>query len=100
MRVKRRAQVVADGGQHLGALADVAQDAVAHQVEGVGGLADLQGTARAEVADVAALAEAVGGAGELADRPDLQAQEEDRDRREHDRAADHPGQAAARWWCW
>ena len=38
-----RAQVVADGGQHLGTLADVAQDAVAHQVEGVGGLADLQG---------------------------------------------------------
>ena len=47
---------------------------------------------RPEVADVAALAEAVGGPGELADRPDLQAQEEDRDRREHDRAADHPGE--------
>ena len=38
-------------------------------------------TARPEVADVAALAEAVGGAGELADRADLQAQEVDRDRR-------------------
>ena len=89
---QRSAQIVADRRQHLGALADMAQDAVAHQVEGVGGLADLQRTSGPEIADVAALAEAVGGAGELADRADLQAQEEDRDRGEHDRAADHPGE--------
>ena len=42
IRVSGRAQVVADRGQHLGALADVAQDAVAHQVEGVRRLADLR----------------------------------------------------------
>ena len=77
---QRRAQVVADRRQHLGALADVAQDAMAHQVEGMRGLADLERAARPEVADVAALAEAVGGPGELADRADLQAQEVDRDR--------------------
>ena len=65
---------------------------MAHQVEGMRGLADLERAARPEVADVAALAEAVGGPGELADRADLQAQEIDRDCAQHDRPADHPGQ--------
>ena len=97
---QRRAQVVADRRQHLGALADVAQDALAHQVEGVGRLADLHGTARPEVADVATLAEAVGGAGELADRADLQAQEVDRDRRRAPPSCRPSRSAGARSWCW
>src|SRR5712675_1052621 len=49
-------------------------------------------TSRAEVRHVAALAEALDRLGEPQDRPDLVAQEEDRDGEQHQRGAYHPQQ--------
>ena len=74
----------------LGALADVAQDALAHQVERRAGLADLGRALELEVADVAALAEIVGGPGEAPDRPQLPGHEVDRHDQQQQRQPDHP----------
>ena len=60
------------------------------------GLAHLAGAARPEVRDLAALAEALGRVGEPQDRPDLVAQEQDRDGEQHQRRADHPQQEDVR----
>jgi hypothetical protein len=87
---------VAHRGQQLGALADVAQDAVPHQVERVRRLADFQRALQAHVAHVPALAEALGGARQAADGPDLEPQEVERQRRERQRRADHPGEQEPR----
>ena len=54
---QRRAQVVADAGQHLGPLADEAADAFLHAVEGLRRLADLAGALRLDRPDIAAEAE-------------------------------------------
>ena len=79
MRVKRRAQVVADAGQHLGALRDLAADAGAHLVEGAArDLAHLGGAVEDELADIAALAEIIGGLRQALDRPHLAAHEQRR----------------------
>ena len=60
------AEVVADAGQHGRALLDLPLDALAHLDEGVAGAAHLLGAARLEVArHRPALAEALGGLGEL-----------------------------------
>ena len=87
---QRRAQVVADAGEQLGALGDLAPDALAHDDEGGRRLAHLAGALGLEIAHRQALAEAVGGLGEAAHRADLVAQEEDGDGEQHDRGADHP----------
>ncbi len=81
---------MADAGEHLGALPDLAADALAHLDEGGGGLAHLARALGLEVGDVAALAERFGGLGEAADGPHLLAQEEDRDAEQQRRSADHP----------
>ena len=53
-------------------------------------LADLAGAAWVELADVAARAEALRSPGEIGDRPDLVAQEDDGDGQQDDADADHP----------
>ena len=87
-----RAQVVRHAGQHGGALLDRALDAPLHLEEGLRRAAHLARPARAEVRHLAALAETLGGVGEPQDRPDLIAQEQDGDRDQHQRGADHPEQ--------
>ena len=86
------AQVVRHAGQHGGALLDGALDALLHLQEGLRGAAHLARAARPEVRRIAALAEALGRVGEPQDRPDLVAQEQDRDGEQHQRGADHPEQ--------
>ena len=78
---QHRAQIVRDAGQHGGALLDRALDAPLHLDEGLRRAAHLARAARPEVRHLAALAEALGGVGEPQDRPDLVAQEQDRDGR-------------------
>ena len=75
---QRRLEIMADAGQHFGALADMALDALAHGDEGLGGAAHFGGAIGLEVRHGAALAEAVGGARQPLDRPHLVAQEQDR----------------------
>ncbi len=76
-----RAQVVRHAGEHRGALLHRALDAALHLDEGLRGAAHLARAARPEARHLAALAEAFGGVGEAQDRPDLVAQEQDRDAR-------------------
>jgi len=87
---------VADAGEHGGALLDLAFDAPLHDGEGLAGAAHLARPGRLEVADGAALAEALGGVGEALDRADLIAQEEDGDGQQHEGGADHPDQEDVR----
>ena len=89
---ERRAQVVGDAGEHLGALDQEAADALLHPVEGGGGLADLGGAFRADGADVAAHAEGLGGGGEAADRAHLVAHEQRGDQEQHAGSAHDPEQ--------
>ena len=57
-------EVMADAGEHGGALFDMLGDAVTHFEEGLGRLPDFAGAAGAEIGgESAALAEAVGGLG-------------------------------------
>ena len=84
------AQVMADAGQHIGTLGDLALDAVAHDQEGPGRLAHLAGALRLEVRRVVAFAEAVRRGGEAPDRPDLVAHEQQGDGKKHDAGPDHP----------
>ena len=59
-------QIVADAGQHRGALLDLPLDALAHLDEGEAGAPHLLGAARAEIArHRPALAETFGGFGKL-----------------------------------
>ena len=83
------AQVVADAVEHRRALLRGALDAPLHFDEGVAGLANFARAARMEL-DVAPLAEILRRLGEAQDRADLVAQEEDGDRDQHDRGAEHP----------
>ena len=92
---QRRAQVVADARQHRGALLDLPLDARAHVQKRAGRAADLLGAGGAE-RQRTALAEGLGGFGELADRPDLVAQEGDGDGAEHDRGDQHQHQQLVR----
>jgi hypothetical protein len=72
---------------------DIALDAVAHLDEGVGRLTHLARAARAEIGwRGPALAEALGRLRQAQDRFDLVAQEQDRDRQQHERRSDHPQQ--------
>ena len=84
-----RAQVVADAVEHRRALFRGAFDAAFHFDEGVAGLAHFARAARMEI-DVAPLAEILRRLGQAQDRTDLVAQEEDGDRDQHDRGAEHP----------
>ena len=84
------AKVVADAGEHGGALLDLPLDPPLHLYEGQRGLAHLARAARPEGIDRPALAELLGGIGELQDRLDLVAQEEERDCDQHKRGAGHP----------
>ena len=81
---------MAHPGQHLGALVDVAADAVAHAQKGGGGLAHFGGARRFQLERADALAEAVGGLGQAAYRADLVAQKDDGDGQQDQRGADHP----------
>ena len=85
-----RAQVVADAGEHGGALVDLALDALLHVVEGDGRLAHLAGAARRKAGHRAALAEGVDRRRQAQDRADLVAQEDDGDGEQHDRGRHHP----------
>ena len=78
-----RAEVVADAVEHRGALLGRPLDAALHLDEGVAGLSDLARAMRAEI-EIAALAEILRRAREPQDRPDLVAQEDDRDREQND----------------
>ena len=86
------AQIVGDAGQHGGALLDGALDPALHLDEGLRRPPYLARAARPEVRDLAAFAEAFRGVGQPQDRADLIAQEQHRDRDQHQRGADHPGE--------
>ena len=73
---QRRAQIVRHAGQHLGALPDLALDAVAHRQKGDRRLADLDRTLDLEKRHVPALAETVGRRRQPAQRLDLVAQKQ------------------------
>ena len=88
---EHRAQVMADAVQHGGALLDLAGDPALHVEEGGPRAADLARAARPEI-ELAALAEILGRVRQRQDRPDLVAQEEDRDREQDQRGAHHPDQ--------
>ena len=87
-----RAQVVRDAGQHRGALLDGALDAALHFQKRGGGTAHFARAARPEILRLAALAEGLGGVGKPHDRPDLIAQEGDRDGEHDERGHHHPDQ--------
>ena len=78
--------------EHGGALLDRALDARLHFDEGQRRAPHLARAARAVIRHVAALAEGFRGVGQPQDRPDLVAQEQDRDGQQHQRGADHPEQ--------
>ncbi len=86
------AQIVRDAGEHGGALLDGAFDAALHLQERGRGAAHLARAARAEILRLAALAEGFRRVGEPHDRPDLVAQEGDRDRQHDQRRRHHPDQ--------
>ena len=87
---QRRAQVVGHTGQHLGALADLADDPRPHRDECGRRLTHLPGALGFEVGNVAALAERVRDAGEALDRPDLVAHEDRRHPQQDQRSSDRP----------
>ena len=89
------AQVVADPVQHGRAVFDRALDAPRQLDEGMARLADLARPARPEL-HLAAAAEILRGRGELQDRPDLVAQEQDGDAEQHERGPDHPDEEDVR----
>ena len=90
---QHRAQIVADAGQHDGALLDIALDAVAHLDEGMRRLAHLARAARLEIGRRRPpSAETVGRLRQPQDRFDLVAQEQNRHGQQHQRGADHPQQ--------
>ena len=80
---------MADAVQHGRALFAGALDPAFHFDEGVPRLTDLPGAVRAEI-EVPALAEILGGVRQPQDRPDLVAQEDDRDRQQDDHGPEHP----------
>ena len=80
---------MADAVEHRRALFRGAFDAPLHFDEGVAGLPHFARAARMEI-DVAPLAEILRRLGQAQDRTDLVAQEEDGDRDQHDRGAEHP----------
>ena len=84
------AQIVADAGQHRGALLDRALDARLHFQERLRRLPHFPCAAGTEVRRLAALAEAFGGVRQPQDRPDLVAQEQHRDDQEDRGGAEHP----------
>ena len=84
------AQIVADAGQHRGALLDRALDARFHLQEGLRGAAHFARAAGTEVRRLAALAETFGGVGQPQDRLDLVAQEQHRDDQQDRRGPQHP----------
>src|SRR5262245_58546073 len=87
------AQVVADTGEHDGALLDMALDAVAHLDESLVRLTCRTRATRTEVRRSGpTLAEAFGGFRQTQDRLDLVAQEKDRHGEQHERGAQHPQQ--------
>ncbi len=66
----RRLEVVADGGEHEGAVGDEAADARGHGVEGARRLDDFERAGLRQGGGVDVPAQAVGGGGEQADRAD------------------------------
>ena len=89
---EHRAQVVRHAGEHGGPLLDRALDACLHLDEGKRRTPHFARAARTVIRHVASLAESLRRVGEPQDRPDLIAQEYDRDRKQDQRRADHPEQ--------
>ena len=88
---------MADPGQHGCALLDLAVDALAHLQEGEARLTHFPRAANLEVdGQVSALAIEFGRAGKVLNRPDLVAQEQDRQGDQEHRSADHPQQEDVR----
>ena len=85
-------QIVADPGQHRGALLDVPLYALFHVEEGLSRLSDFRRTARREMTDVVAEAETARRVGEVKDRFDLFAQEHNCDGEQDERGNEHPDQ--------
>ena len=79
----------------VGALLEIALDAPLHLEEGMTGLAHLARAARAKL-DLAPFAKRFGRLRQAQDRPDLVAQEEDRDAKQDQRRAGHPDEEDVR----
>ena len=84
------AQVVADAGEHGGALLDLPLDALLHVVEGDRRLPHLAGASRRKAGHGATLAEIVDCRRQPQDRPDLVAQEDDGNGEQYHRGRHHP----------
>ena len=80
----------------VGALLDVALDAPLHLEEGVAGLAHFARAARAETRSRALCRSASAASDKAQDRPDLVAQEQDRDAEQDQRRAGHPDEEDVR----
>ena len=84
IRVSTVRKVVADAGEHRGALFDHALHPSPHFVKSNGGVPDLARAAGREVQHLSALAEIVDRSGQRQDRLYLIAQEQDRHRQQDD----------------
>ncbi len=87
-----RAQVVRDAGEHLGALCDLALDALTHAEEGGRRLAHFGGALRPERRHVDAAPERFRRRRKPAQRAHLVAQEQHGDGERHERRPHHPAQ--------
>ena len=86
------AQIVADAGQHRGALLDRTLDARLHFQKRLRGAADFACPAGPEIRRLAPFAETFSGICQPQDRPDLVAQEQHRNDQQDRGGADHPEQ--------
>ena len=89
---ERRAQIVRDAGQHLGALEQETAHALLHPVECGAGPAHLGGAFRPDRTGIATHAEGLGGRGEAANGTHLVPHEQSGDQEQHARRTDDPDQ--------
>jgi hypothetical protein len=87
---ERRPQIVADAGQHVRPLLHEARNAFPHVEESKPRAPHLGRPRRPEVRHVAPLAEGLSRVGQAFDRPDLIAQEQDRDTEQDERGSHAP----------
>ena len=87
---QRRLQIVADAGQHVGALLHITVDPLPHGEEGFCGAAHFGGAIGLEIGHGAALAEAFRSKRQPLDRAHLIAQKDDGNTDKDDRGADQP----------
>ena len=92
---QRRAQIVADGADHRGAVIDKTSQPALHAVEGAGGAADFGGTFQRQHRGGGIASQLFGGIGKAGDGTHQTAGEEQPDRRHQAGGQEEPEQQAA-----